>query len=103
MYSYFLSSRGFRVSTADDGKEGLEKAFQLHPDVVLMDLWLPEIGGWEATRRLKTDERTKRIPVVVITGHAYIQADVVGCDGFVVKPCAPDDLHAEISRVLRAA
>jgi len=102
MYGQFLSRQGFRVSTAADGKEGLEKAFQLLPDVVLLDLWLPEIGGWEATRRLKSDERTSQIPVVIITGYSYVHADVVGCDGFLVKPCLLPDLQAEINRVLKA-
>ena len=69
MYSHFLSQQGFRVSLAENGREGLEKAFKLRPDMILMDLWLPEIGGCQAVQTLKHDERTKHIPVVAITAH----------------------------------
>lgn len=100
MFAYHLSMKGFRVSKAVDGKEGLEKAFQLHPNLILMDLWLPNLGGWEATRRLKADQRTKDCPVVVITGHAMIRPDTLKCDGWLTKPCPLDRLDAEISRVL---
>jgi len=97
---HFLTIRGFQVTTAVSGREGLEKAVQLQPDVILLDLWLPEIGGWEATKRLKSDERTKHIPIIIITGHSYIQADVLASDGLLVKPCLPNDLEDEILRVM---
>jgi len=102
MFAHYLSMRGYRVTQAGDGKEGLEKALDLHPHLILMDLWLPTIGGWEATRRLKADERTKDCPVVVITGHALIQPDTLECDGWLTKPCPLDQLDAEITRVLEA-
>jgi two-component system cell cycle response regulator DivK len=74
------------------------------PDIILMDLALPKMDGWEATRRLKTDERTKHIPIVALTGHAlagYAEgARQAGCDAFVTKPCLPDALVAEIQRML---
>jgi two-component system, cell cycle response regulator DivK len=74
------------------------------PDIILMDLALPKMDGWQATRRLKDDERTKHIPVVALTGHALgahaEEAKQAGCDSFVTKPCLPDALVAEIQRML---
>ena len=74
------------------------------PDVVLMDLSLPVLDGWEATRRLKTDHRTAHIPVVALTAHdgsgELQRATRAGCDWFVPKPCPPDALVVEIRRVL---
>ncbi|MBN1204434.1 MAG: response regulator [Myxococcaceae bacterium] len=106
MYAEYLEFSGFRVAQAQNGAEALEKAFALLPDVILMDLSLPIIDGWEATRRLKSDERTRAIPVVALTGHAMAgQAtgdQQVSCDAFVIKPCLPDALVAEVRRVLAA-
>jgi two-component system cell cycle response regulator DivK len=104
MYAEYLDFSGFRVAEAGNGQEALDKAFALLPDIVLMDLSLPIIDGWEATRRLKADERTKAIPVVALTGHALSQDEGarVGCDAFVIKPCLPDTLVAEVRRVLAA-
>ena len=101
MYEYFLSEKGYRVTSASDGQEALDKAFELQPDLVLMDLSLPGVSGWEATRRMKADEGTKHIPILILSGHdsTGLKAEV-GCDGFLVKPCLPDTLIAEISRVL---
>lgn len=107
MYLEYLRLAGFRVAEARNGLEALERAFALAPDVVLMDLALPRMDGWEATRRLKTDSRTCRIPIVALTGHALAGhadgARQAGCDAFVRKPCLPDILVAEIRRVLAAA
>jgi CheY-like chemotaxis protein len=102
MYAEYLEFSGFRVAEAVNGAEALDKAFSLLPDIILMDLSLPVIDGWEATRRLKGDERTKKIPVVALTGHALSQSEgaQVGCDAFVIKPCLPDTLVAEVKRVL---
>ena len=104
MYAEYLSFSGFRVAEASNGLEAIEKAFELRPDVILMDLSLPGIDGWAATRRLKTDERTKSIPVVALTGHALAGASdgarQAGCDAFVTKPCLPDELVLEVKRVL---
>jgi CheY-like chemotaxis protein len=102
----YLEFRGFRVATAEDGEEALEKAFDLLPDVILMDLSLPRLDGWEATRRLKQDERTRAIPVIALTAHAlasaHEKAKAVGCDAVVTKPCLPKDLEAEVRRQLDA-
>jgi two-component system cell cycle response regulator DivK len=106
MYVEYLRFAGFRVAEARNGLEALDRAFALVPDVVLMDLALPRMDGWEATRRLKTDPRTSHIPVVALTGHALAGhadgARQAGCDAFVRKPCLPDVLVAEIRRVLAA-
>jgi two-component system, cell cycle response regulator DivK len=104
MYSEYLEFSGFRVAEARNGLEALDKAFELLPDLILMDLSLPGMDGWEATRRLKADERTKRIPVVALTGHALAGhsegARQAGCDAFVTKPCLPDALVIEIRKML---
>lgn len=93
-----------RLAAMLDGRITLDKAFSLLPDLIVMDLSLPGIDGWEATRRLKADERTKRIPVVALTGHALAGhskgAQDAGCDAFVTKACLPEDLETEIKRVL---
>ncbi len=104
MYAEYLQFSGFRVAEARNGNEALEQAFALKPDLILMDLSLPGMDGWEATRVLKADERTKSIPVVALTGHALAGASEgakkAGCDSFVTKPCLPDDLVVEVRRML---
>lgn len=104
MYAAYLQFSGFDVAEATNGIEAIEKAQSLMPDIVLMDLALPRMDGWEATRRLKNDDRTKNIPVVALTGHALAGhaegARQAGCDAFVTKPCLPDALVAEIKRLL---
>ncbi|MFL5423349.1 MAG: response regulator [Myxococcales bacterium] len=106
IFAEYLEFRGFRVATAADGLEALDKAFELLPDVILMDLSLPGLDGWEATRRLKSDERTKTIPVIALTAHAlasaHDKAKAAGCDSVVTKPCVPRDLEAEVRRQLAA-
>ena len=107
MYAEYLRFCGFRVAEARNGNEALEQAFALMPDLILMDLSLPGMDGWEATRQLKADERTRQIPVVALTGHALAgaseDAKKAGCDSFVTKPCLPDDLVVEVRRMLNLA
>ena len=104
MYAAYLTFSGFRVAEATNGVEAIDKTVELLPDIILMDLALPRMDGWEATRRLKMDERTKHIPIVALTGHALAGhaegARQAGCDAFVTKPCLPDALVAEIERML---
>ena len=104
MYAEYLQFSGFRVAEARNGNEAVAQAFSLRPDLILMDLSLPGMDGWEATRLLKADDRTKHIPVVALTGHAVDGilegAKEAGCDAFVSKPCLPDDLVREVWRVL---
>jgi CheY-like chemotaxis protein len=98
----YLSYRGYRVATAADGHEALAKAQELLPAVILMDLSLPGIDGWEVTRRLRRDERTRRLAIVALTAHALPsardEAIAAGCDAVVTKPCLPRELEAEVRR-----
>jgi CheY-like chemotaxis protein len=104
MYSEYLQYSGFDVIEAGNGLEALQQAVERSPDIILMDLSLPVMDGWEATRRLKADQRTAGIPVVALTGHALAGisegARRAGCDAFVTKPCLPEDLVKEIRKVL---
>ena len=104
MYAAYLQFSGYRVAEATNGIEAIEQATELMPDIILMDLALPKMDGWEATRRLKLDEKTRHIPIVALTGHALAGhaegARQAGCDSFVTKPCLPDALVAEIKRML---
>jgi two-component system, cell cycle response regulator DivK len=106
MYAEYLRFSGFRVDEARNGEEALSKAQESVPDVVLMDLALPLMDGWEATRRLKGDRRTARTLVVALTGHALAGhaegARRAGCDAFVTKPCLPDELVDVIRKLLAA-
>jgi CheY-like chemotaxis protein len=104
MYAEYLTFSGLRVEEAENGHEALEKAFAMLPDLIVMDLSLPGIDGWEATRRLKADPRTKRIPVIALTGHALAGhskgAMDAGCDAFITKPCLPERLLEEVRKTL---
>jgi len=106
MYVEYLRFAGFRVAEARNGVEALERAAELGPDVILMDLALPRMDGWEATRQLKSLSALRHIPVIAITGHALAghaeAARQAGCDAFITKPCLPDVLVAEIRRTLDA-
>jgi two-component system, cell cycle response regulator DivK len=90
MLSRRLVKRGFEVVTAEDGLQGVDSATALLPDLVLMDMSLPGIDGWEATRRLKALEATRGIPVIALTAHAMAddraKALAAGCDDFDTKP-----------------
>src|ERR671922_2008649 len=89
MYAEYLKQSGFRVEEARTGIEAVAKAQAVKPDCILMDLSLPGIDGWEATRQLKADQHTTQIPVVAITGHASELASrdarAAGCAAFVLK------------------
>jgi CheY-like chemotaxis protein len=106
MYAAYLRFEGLRVLEAANGLEALDRAIAELPAVIVMDLSLPGLDGWEATRRLKADPRTKRIPILALTGHALAgsseRAREAGCDAFLTKPCLPEALHAEIMRFINA-
>ncbi len=106
MYAAYLQFSGYAVAEAVDGVQAIEKTLELMPDIILMDLALPRMDGWEATLWLKSDSRTKHIPIVALTGHALSvhaeRARQAGCDAFVTKPCLPDALVSEIQRMLAA-
>ncbi len=100
MYAYFLSEHGFVVTQAADGQEALEKAVRLQPDLIIMDLSLPGMDGWEAARQLKAGEKTRHIPIVILTAYDLGNVGPAGCDGILTKPCLPDQMIAEITQVL---
>ena len=106
MYSSYLEYSGMRVAEAVNGKEALAKTAELMPDLIVMDLSLPGVDGWQATRIIKQDARTRHILVLALTGHALEGASQgardAGCDGFLTKPCLPEDLCREIERMLAA-
>jgi CheY-like chemotaxis protein len=107
MYSSYLTFAGMQVAEAVNGKEALAKTTQLMPDLIVMDLSLPGVDGWQATRLIKQDPRTRHILVLALTGHALEGASQgardAGCDGFLTKPCLPEDLCREILGMLAAA
>lgn len=100
----FLRREGYLVIHAPNGLVGVEKAQTEKPDLILMDLNLPELDGWEATRRIKADPETVKIPVIALTAHAY-EADAIkaldaGCDGYETKPVAYQRLMKKIGTML---
>jgi CheY-like chemotaxis protein len=105
MYRDYLEFSGFQVDTARDGHEALEQARRHNPDLVLMDLSLPGLDGWEATRILKKDPATSHLMVVALSAHALSaegdRARAAGCDGFIAKPCLPHDLVDQITEILK--
>lgn len=97
----WLTHAGFRVDEAHNGLQALERAFRTTPDVVVTDLNIPGIDGFELTRRLKSDPRTSDVPVLAVTGYAAFALDPgrarkAGCDAVLPKPYSPDDLSATI-------
>lgn len=103
MYSEYLEQVGFRVLEASDGRTAVEVARAELPAVILMDLSLPVVDGWEATRILKSDPNTRDIFIIAVTGYAEpasrLRATEAGCDAFITKPCLP----AEIVRIVKKA
>jgi two-component system cell cycle response regulator DivK len=102
MYATTLRAAGFEVEEAADGFEANDKAFRLRPAVILMDLLMPRLDGWEVVGWLKKNPATRGIPIVAITGATPEQAELArqaGCAAVLVKPCAPERVLAEIDRV----
>ena len=106
MLSRRLIRRGYEVILAEDGQEGLEAARSQSPDLILMDMSLPVMDGWETTRRLKDAPATARIPVVALTAHALSddreKAERAGCDAYETKPVEFPQLLETIERLLHA-
>jgi CheY-like chemotaxis protein len=107
IYRTILEHFGFRVEVAPDGREGLRLAREAAPDLILMDISIPVIDGWEVTRLLKGDEATAGIPIVALTAHALAEdrerAREVGCDGYLTKPVEPTRVIEEVRRYLGRA
>jgi len=104
VYRTILDHVGYRVIEARDGEEGVARARADQPDLILMDVSLPKMDGWEATRRIKADEGTRRIPIIAVTAHALDddreKATQVGCDGYLAKPVAPRRVVEEVERFI---
>jgi len=104
VYRTILEYDGFDVIEARDGEAGIHEARAGHPDLILMDISIPKIDGFEATRILKADPATRRIPIIALTAHAMDEdrqrARNSGCDGFLAKPIAPRRVVSEILRYL---
>jgi two-component system, cell cycle response regulator DivK len=104
LYAAYFEAAGFRVATATDGVTGFAEAVTGHPDVIVTDLSMPHVDGWEMTRRLKSDPRTRHVPIIACTGRVLgssaERALEAGCDAYVIKPFLPDDLLREARRAL---
>ena len=104
VYRTILEHYGYRVLLAGDGAEGVRLAKQELPDLVLMDVSIPVMDGWEATQAIKADPATARIPVIALTAHALatdrLRAQEVGCDGYLAKPVEPRVVLEEVRRFL---
>jgi CheY-like chemotaxis protein len=105
LYAEWLTQAGFTVKQAHNGLQALEQALENVPDVVVTDLHIPGIDGFELTRRLRLDPRTRNIPVVAVTGYAAFAADPAraqraGCNTILEKPCSPDDLESAIRALI---
>jgi DNA-binding response OmpR family regulator len=101
-----LGRKGYQVSGAAGGREGLEKVREEMPDLVLLDLMMPEMGGWEVYQQMKADEKMKEIPVIVVTAKAQSIDKVLGLyiakvDDYIAKPFSPSDLLDSVEHVLR--
>jgi two-component system, cell cycle response regulator DivK len=107
VYRTILEHVGYRVIEARDGEEGVARAHENMPDLILMDISIPKIDGWEATQRLKTDEATRGIPIIALTAHALEEdrqkAAQAGCDGYLAKPVEPRRVVAEVERFVGPA
>jgi CheY-like chemotaxis protein len=104
--SRFLQRKGYEVLTAVDGRQGLEAARANPPDLVVMDMSLPVLDGWEATRQFKADPQTRHIPVIALTAHAMAgdreRAVAAGCDEYETKPVEFARLLGKIQALLGA-
>ncbi len=107
MLSRRLERRGFQVAMAFDGAQGVAMAESELPDLILMDMSLPVIDGWEATRRVKTNDATKSIPIIALTAHAMSddreKAMEAGCDEYDTKPVELERLLTKINALLPAS
>jgi CheY-like chemotaxis protein len=104
VYSTILQHFGYVVMEALNGEEGIAKARAERPDLILMDISIPVIDGWEATQVLKRDPETRGIPIIALTAHALAsdreKAMEVGCDSYLAKPCEPKAVVSEVEKFI---
>ena len=107
IYGAYLAHKGYRVITAVDGDDALNLLESHAPEIVLMDLAMPRLDGWEATRRIKADPRRRDVVVVALTGHAMGEplhrAEQAGADAVLTKPCTPEAMLQAIEKLRRRA
>ena len=105
IFSGMLTHSGFEVVEAEDGQQALDAVAKALPDVILMDLSIPAIDGWEVTRRLKADARSQPIPIIALTAHAMRgdeeRARAAGCDHYLAKPISPKKVVEEVRKILK--
>lgn len=105
VYRTILDHFGYTVLEAADGEEGIRRARADGPDLILMDVSIPKIDGWEATRQLKADPSTASIPIIALTAHALAtdraKAQEAGCDGYLAKPVEPRRVVEEVQKHLQ--
>ncbi|HEY6829861.1 MAG TPA: response regulator [Gemmatimonadaceae bacterium] len=104
IYATALRYTGYEVIEAVSGRQGIERAREQRPDLILMDISIPDVDGWEATIVLKADPLTRAIPIIAVTAHVLPGDErrslEAGCDGYLAKPVAPAALIAEVDRRL---
>lgn len=104
MYSEYLVFAGYSVLQATNGFEAVSIATAMKPDLILMDLSMPELDGWQATRELKRNKATRSIKIVALTGHAFSEMESrvidAGCDRYVAKPCLPHEVAEIVAELL---
>jgi two-component system, cell cycle response regulator DivK len=104
VYRTILEHVGFAVIEARDGEEGVSRARAQRPDIILMDISIPKMDGWEATERLKADAQTASIPIIALTAHALeedrLKAMQAGCDGYLAKPVEPRRVVQEVEKFI---
>jgi DNA-binding response OmpR family regulator len=103
-----LGRRGIEVTGANGGREGLRMVREKHPDLVLLDLMMPDMDGWEVYQQMKADEATRSIPVIVVTAKAQNIDKVLGLhiarvDDYIAKPFSPQELLASVEKILGTA
>lgn len=107
MYAMCLQAAGYEPIEAASGEEAIDLAQSAQPQLIVLDVGLPGIDGWETAERLKKNGATKAIPIIALTAHAMRdereRSRKAGCIGFIAKPCLPPDLLAEVARVLNIA
>jgi CheY-like chemotaxis protein len=103
IFGTYLRSKGFVVFTANDGRVAIEKAKTLGPDIIVMDLAMPRVDGFEAIRRLRESSWTRRVPIIAISAVPMSQDDALtaGCDAYLSKPVEPEALWLQIISMLR--
>jgi len=104
MLSRRLARRGYQIMMAVDGEEGIAAAKRENPDLILMDIQLPEMDGYEATQQIKSIAELKTIPIIAVTSYALsgdeAKARAAGCDGYIAKPFSPRELLAKVRKYL---